>query len=377
MRLSHVSESVLAAGIAVLSASPALAEATQLRAAKQYGLGYVQLMIMEDMKLVEKEAKAAGLGDIEVTWNTFRSSDVMNDALLSGNVDFVSLGIAGMMTIWDRTKGSVDVRGATGFNSMPIALNVRNPDIKSLKDFGDKDRISMPAVGVSNQAILLRMAAEKEFGQGQHNKLDHLTITMSHPDATIAMLTAQKDVTANFSSVPFQYRQQKEPGIRQLMTSTDIVGAPIPFNILAATTKFRTENPKLYGAFLAALKEATEMVNKDRKWAAEAYLRISKDKMPHRGADGDHEPPRHRVHDQADGRRSDGPVHGAHRQLQEQTGECEGAAIPRGRDVKRRGGARVTSPSPCPCALKARLRRDEKIGMRGGGIFRAGVCPSP
>ncbi len=280
MRLSHVSESVLAAGIAVLSASPALAEATQLRAAKQYGLGYVQLMIMEDMKLVEKEAKAAGLGDIEVTWNTFRSSDVMNDALLSGNVDFVSLGIAGMMTIWDRTKGSVDVRGATGFNSMPIALNVRNPDIKSLKDFGDKDRISMPAVGVSNQAILLRMAAEKEFGQGQHNKLDHLTITMSHPDATIAMLTAQKDVTANFSSVPFQYRQQKEPGIRQLMTSTDIVGAPIPFNILAATTKFRTENPKLYGAFLAALKEATEMVNKDRKWAAEAYLRISKDKMP-------------------------------------------------------------------------------------------------
>jgi NitT/TauT family transport system substrate-binding protein len=279
MRLSHVSSSVLAVGIAVLSATPALAEATQLRAAKQYGLGYVQLMIMEDMKLVEAKAKAAGLGDIEVTWNTFRSSDVMNDALLSGNVDFVSLGIAGMMTIWDRTKGSVDVKGATGFNSMPIALNVRNPDVKSLKDFGDKDRIAMPAVGVSNQAILLRMAAEKEFGQGQHNKLDHLTITMSHPDATIAMLTAQKDVTANFSSVPFQYRQQKE-GIRQLMTSTDIVGAPIPFNILAATTKFRTENPKLYGAFLAALKDATEMVNKDRKWAAEAYLRISKDKMP-------------------------------------------------------------------------------------------------
>ena len=38
-----------------------------LRAAKQYGLGYVQFMIMEDMKLVEKHAKAAGLGDIEVT----------------------------------------------------------------------------------------------------------------------------------------------------------------------------------------------------------------------------------------------------------------------------------------------------------------------
>lgn len=259
--------------------SPALAEATALRAAKQYGLGYLQLMIMEDMKLVEKQAKAAGLGDIEVTWNTFRSSDVMNDALLSGNVDFVSLGITGMVTIWDRTKGTIDVRGATGFNAMPISLNVRNPNVKSLKDFGEQDRIAMPAVGVSNQAVLLRMACEKEFGVGQHAKLDHIAITMSHPDATIAMLAGQKDVTANFSSVPFQYRQQKQEGIRELMTSTDILGGAFSFNVLAATAKFRTENPKLYASFLAAVKEATEMVNKDRKWAAETYLRLSKDKM--------------------------------------------------------------------------------------------------
>ncbi|MGE5513934.1 MAG: ABC transporter substrate-binding protein [Bacteroidota bacterium] len=277
MRFAKIVAAALLLGLA---AHPASAEANKLRAAKQYGLGYVQFMIMEDMKLVEKQAKAAGLGDIQVEWNTFRSSDVMNDALLSGNVDFVSLGIAGMMTIWDRTKGTIDVRGVTGINSMPIALNVRNPDVKSLKDFTEKDRIAMPAVGVSNQAILLRMACEKEFGPGQHSKLDHLTITMSHPDATIAMLTGQKDVTANFSSVPFQYRQQKQAGIRELMTSTDILGAPFSFNIIAATAKFRAENPKLYASFLAALKEATEMVNKDRKWAAEAYLRISKDKMP-------------------------------------------------------------------------------------------------
>jgi NitT/TauT family transport system substrate-binding protein len=259
---------------------PAIAEATTLRAAKQFGLGYVQFMIMEDMMIVEKHAKAAGLGDIKMEWNTFRSSDVMNDALLSGSVDFVSLGVPGLMTIWDRTKGTIDVKGATAINSMPIALNVRNPDVKGLKDFGEKDRIAMPAVRVSMQAILPQMACEKEFGVGNHGKLDHIVVTMSHPDATIAMLTAQRDVTANFSSVPFQYRQQKQAGIRQLMTSTDILGAPVAFNIVATTSKFRAENPKLYAAFLAALKEATEMVNKDRKWAAEAYLRLSKDKMP-------------------------------------------------------------------------------------------------
>lgn len=266
--------------LALTQGQPAAAEATKLRAAKQFGLGYVQYMIMEDQKLVEKHAKAAGLGDITVEWNTFRSSDVMNDALISGNVDFVSLGVPGLMTIWDRTKGSIDVKGASGLNALPLALMVRDDNVRSLKDFGDNHRIAVPAVKVSNQAILLQMAAEKEFGFGNHTKLDHLTITMAHPDATIAMITGNKDVTANFSSVPFQQRQGKTPGIRRLMTSTDILGAPFSFNIVATTSKFRSENPKLYRAYLDALKEATEIVKKDKQLAAETYLKMSKDKMP-------------------------------------------------------------------------------------------------
>ena len=123
---------------ALAHVQPASAEATTLRAAKQFGLGYVQFMIMEDMMIVEKHAKAAGLGDIKMEWNTFRSSDVMNDALLSGSVDFVSLGVPGLMTIWDRTKGTIDVKGVTAINSMPIALNVRNPDVKSSRTSGRK-----------------------------------------------------------------------------------------------------------------------------------------------------------------------------------------------------------------------------------------------
>ena len=260
--------------------APAAAETNALRAAKQYGLGYVQYMLMEDQKLVEKHAKAAGLGDVTVEWNTFRSSDVMNDALLSGSVEFVSLGVPGLMTIWDRTKGLVDVKGAAGLNALPIALMVRDDKIKSLRDFTDQHRIAMPAVRVSNQAILLQMACEKEFGVGNHNKLDTIAITMAHPDATIAMISGSRDVTANFSSVPFQNRQAKTPGIRRLMTSTDILGAPFSFNIVATTSKFRAENPKLYKAYLDALNEATEIVNKDKKLAAETYLRMAKDKTP-------------------------------------------------------------------------------------------------
>ena len=261
------------------SITPARAELTTLHAAKQFGLGYIQYMIMEDQKLVEKHAKVAGLGDVTVEWNTFRSSDVMNDALISGAVEFVSLGVPGLITIWDRTKGNLGVMAAAGLNALPLALMVRD-EIKSLKDFGPNQKIALPAAKVSNQAILLQMAAEKEFGVGNHAQLDANTVSMSHPDATIAMLGGNRDIVANFSSTPFQNRQAKAPGLRRLTSSTEIIGGPFTFNVIATTTKFRAENPKLYKSFLDALAEATTIVNTDKQKAAEIYLKISKDKSP-------------------------------------------------------------------------------------------------
>jgi NitT/TauT family transport system substrate-binding protein len=262
-----------------LPGSAARAELTTLHAAKQFGLGYVQYMIMEDQKLVEKYAKAAGLGDVTVEWNTFRSSDVMNDALISGAVEFVSLGIPGLITIWDRTKGNLGVMGASGLNALPLNLMVRG-EIKSLKDFAPQHKIALPAAKVSNQAILLQMAAEKEWGPGQHGRLDVNTVSMAHPDATIAMVGGNQDIVANFSSIPFQGRQAKTPGVTKLTSSTEIIGGPFTFNVVATTSKFRSENPKLYKAFLDALNEATALVNSDRPKTAEIYQRVSKDKTP-------------------------------------------------------------------------------------------------
>src|SRR5919206_119653 len=149
-----------------LSAPAAHAEATTLRVAKQFGLGYLQFMVMQDKRLIEKHAQAAGLGEVTTEWATFRSSDVMNDALISGSVDFVSLGVPGLITIWSKTKGtSNEVKGVMGLNAVPLMLLVRDPAIKSLKDFKDNHRIALPAVKVANQAIILQMAAAKEFGE--------------------------------------------------------------------------------------------------------------------------------------------------------------------------------------------------------------------
>jgi NitT/TauT family transport system substrate-binding protein len=266
--------------IAAWFASPGLAraEANVVRVAKQFGVAYMQYMVMQDLKLVEKHAKAAGL-DVTTEWATFRSSDVMNDALISGSVDFVSLGIPGIVTIWSKTKGNIDVKAVAGLNVSPLMLLVRDPAIKSLKDFKDTHRIALPAVKVSNQAIILQMAAAKEFGDAKYNSLDHLTVSMSHPDATAAMLGGQSEITANFSSAPFQYRQMKNPNVKLVLNSKDLfLDDPMSFNIVAGTSKFRTDNPKLYAAFVAGMKEATDFINADKRKGAEIYLKSTGEK---------------------------------------------------------------------------------------------------
>jgi len=271
----------IAAAVAAVAlsaaAAPARAEMAEINVAQQYGISYLPLMIMEDQKLIEKHAKAAGV-DVKVGWAKFAGGNVMNDALLSNSLQFASGGVGPLLTLWSRTKGNLDVKAVGAINSMPLYLNTRNPNVKSLKDFTEKDKIALPAVKVSIQAVTLQMAAEKEFGPGQQNRLDPLTVSMSHPDAQTALLSGAGEITAHFSSPPFQYQQLEKPGIRTVLNSYDVLGGPATFNVVWTSSKFRNENPKLYDAFVKAMEEATAIINRDKKAAAETYLRLSKDK---------------------------------------------------------------------------------------------------
>ncbi|MFZ5511435.1 MAG: ABC transporter substrate-binding protein [Pseudomonadota bacterium] len=270
--------SLLAGAVLLTTALAGRAEVSELKIAQQYGISYLPLMIMEDQKLVEKHARAAGIPDLKVSWSKFAGGNVMNDALLSGSLHFASGGVGPLVTLWAKTKGNYDVKAVAAINSMPLYLNTRNPNVKSLKEFTEKDKIALPAVKVSIQAVTLQMAAEQAFGPGQQNKLDSLTVSMSHPDGQTALLSGASEVTAHFSSPPFQYQQLRQPGIRKVISSYEVLGGPATFNLVWTTSKFRGENPKVYDAFVKALDEAIAMINADKKWAAENYLRISKDK---------------------------------------------------------------------------------------------------
>jgi NitT/TauT family transport system substrate-binding protein len=260
-----------------LTSLPARAEMAEIAVAQQYGISYLPLMLMEEKKLIEKHAKAAGV-DVKVGWAKFAGGNVMNDALLSGSLQFASGGVGPLVTLWARTRGNLDVRGVGALNSMPLHLVTRNPNVKTISDFRDSDRIALPAVKVSVQAVLLQMAAEQAFGAGQQNRLDPLTVTMSHPDAMQALLSGQSEIDAHFGSPPFQYQEVARGGVRVVLNSYDVLGGPATFNVVWTTAKFRSENPKLYDAFVKALDEAIAEINRDKRAAAEAYVRISKDK---------------------------------------------------------------------------------------------------
>ena len=281
--MKRIASLVLLVAIIALTFGPirAHAEQKEITIAKQYGLGYLQMMIMEDRQLVEKHARAQGLSLDKVNWVTFRSSDVMNDALLSGSVDFVCLGTPGIAVIWSKTNGQV--KAASGLNFLPLQLNTRSPNIKGIRDFTEKDKIALPAVKVSQQAVLLQMWAAKEFGDANLNKLDSLTVSMTHPDGMVALLSGGGEINNHFTSVPFIQNEMEKPGIRKVISSTEILGGPISFNVVAASTKFQQGNPKTYAAVMAALQEATDFINRDKRAAAEIYVKATKDKA---GVDG-------------------------------------------------------------------------------------------
>lgn len=266
---------IVALLLAILGTFPivAAAEVKEVRIAKQYGLGYLPLIVAEQQHLIEKYAKEAGLGDVKVTWATLGGGSATNDALLSGSVDYVSSGVAPLILLWAKSNGAV--KGLAALDSSPLFLNTNNPNVRSIRDFSDKDRIALPAVKVSIQAIVLQMAAAKAFGFENYARLDKLTVSMKHPDAMAALLSGRSEINAHLTSPPFMFQELDNKSVRTVLNSFDVLGGPHTFNVISTTKSFYEANPKVNKAVLAALEEADNFIRKNRKAAAEIYIKSS------------------------------------------------------------------------------------------------------
>jgi sulfonate transport system substrate-binding protein len=233
------------------------------------GVGFLPLLMMEKYRLIEDQAKKAGAAALHVQWINLGGPAVMNDALLSGSVDFIAAGPPAFLTLWDKTRESSKVMGVAAMASLPMYLNTNASNLKSPDDFNAKDKIAMTAIKVSIPAILLQMYAEQKYGPTQVTRFDKYTVTMTHPDAMTALLAGSGAVDAHFTSPPFHQRERKDTRVRTIMTSDTVMGGSTTFTMISTTAAFRERNPKVYAAVLAALDEANRRIVADKGAAAE------------------------------------------------------------------------------------------------------------
>ncbi len=256
------------AGFAFSSTSSVRAEVSEVHLVRQFGIGYLPLTIMLHEKLVEKHAAKSGLPALTTKWSVLGNAVPINDGIISGSIHVGSGGIAPMVTAWDKTRGSVSIQGIGALCALPIFL-VSRPPYKSVKEFTDKDRISMAGAGQSIQTIYLQMELVKEYGLAEYKKLNPIFVNLSHPDGLAALLSGS-EVTASFLAPPFQYRAL-EKGMHKVISSYDVMGGPASFLSVWTSNRFRTENPKAFRAVVDAFREATDMINTNRRRAAEIY----------------------------------------------------------------------------------------------------------
>ncbi len=270
---------VLGVGASLLTTATLARAEGKISVAQQFGIAYLILDVVQDQKLIEKHGKAAGL-DIQVEWAQISGATAMNEALLAGSLDVVSAGVPPMLTLWDRTKGKQNVKAVAALGSLPNYLITTNPNIKKLADFGEKDRIAVPAAGTGFQSRTLQIETAKLFGKDNAKKYDTISVSLPHPDATAALIAGGTEINSHFSSAPFYYQALAgNPKVHKVLSSYDILGGPATFNVLYTTQKFHDENPKTYKAFYAALREAAEFIRKDKAAAADVFIRVQKSKL--------------------------------------------------------------------------------------------------
>ncbi len=278
MMISRRHALALGAAFAIAPQRAALAQAgKEVSISRQPGILYMPTHVIEKQKLIEKHAEKLGLPGVTTKWMSFSNGGAQQDALLSSSVDIINTGTGPLLVLWDKTRGKV--KGVVASSAQPLLLISRDPRIKALKDFQDGDKIAVPTVRVSTQAILLQLAASQLYGPENWNKFDPLTVQLGHPDAFVAMKNGSHEVKNHFAAPPFQtYELKQIPEAHIVANSADIIGSPLSQGQFMTTTAFAEANPKIIQALRNAAEEAKTFIETDTAAAVEIYREVTGDK---------------------------------------------------------------------------------------------------
>ena len=259
-------------GGASLLATPAIVAAQapfKVAFVQQRGLLYLPVDLMVSGGILQKEASKLGLGQIEATATALSGPGSVLDAILSGAADYGTVALPSLLTIWEKTRGTANEVKAVGtVSNGAMTLYSINPNVKTIADFTDKDRIAVPTVRLSFNAMMLQMAAEQLWNDP--HRLDHLTVALGHPDAVAALSAGygKASVTAHIGVQPFTDRGLKIPGAHVITDSRKVFGGPLTQITLLATRQTKEKNPTLFQAVGNALEESIKVANADKRAAA-------------------------------------------------------------------------------------------------------------
>jgi len=265
--------SAIALAAATMIAGPGAASAEEIRIAAGTGILFAPFHVMKEAGLIEKHAEALGV-DLEPEYLSFPSGSAVTDALISGNVDIIGVGLSNALLLWSRTRG--DIKSIAAVSGTESVLVTKDPAVQSLADFKPTNRISVTSLRVSNQAIYLQMALDKEFGEP--NRLDAMMVQLGFTDAVQAMVTPNGAIDTMFAGPPYYQQLLAMEGMHPVLSTLDVAGPTT--NLLAvARTAWHDESEKERQVFLAALAEAQEIINTDPKRASELYLASTQERF--------------------------------------------------------------------------------------------------
>ncbi len=274
--LAVVGRRPLVAGSVAALATPAFLRRARgataaIRITRQVGLSYLPFDVMKARKLVEAAGGRQGAA-VSAEYIRVANGSSVNDALISNNTDFGAVSLGPLLTLRERTRTTLQVAAAAAVDASAAVLNTNQSRLKTLREFKPTDRIAMPDVGVSYQALLLQMACEKVFGEGHAKQLDVNTVSIPHPEAAAALMSGHSEITAHFATAPFCFQELDSGKVSQVIASPEILGGPGTFQLLVTSRRYRDENRAAFVAALSALEEAQRWIVANPEDAAALYI---------------------------------------------------------------------------------------------------------
>lgn len=257
---------VLAALAATLM--PAMAQ-DEVRIGTGFGLAFLPIYVCEDLKLVEKNAKAAGL-DVKASFPRLMGAAEIREALASDKIDIAPFGTAPLLSAWSGAKDTPNqIFAVSGLTSLPLTLLTNQTDEQSLADLKPTDHIAVPTL-TSPQVYVLQLQSEKTFGQ--YDKLRDQTAALSNGEAMSALFAGGNAITAYFASPPFTELALRNTNVHPLLRSADAMGGKSSFLILGATKAYIDRAPQMPEVIAHAIDEAAHVIHDDPRRAAQIYL---------------------------------------------------------------------------------------------------------